>query len=293
MNEVAEAITPQESGQANDQGQETITPTQTQPTNDAGGYNWKNDIPEELKGTPSLDTIEDVPSLIKGYVHAQRMVGADKVALLGKHATDDEYNDFYKKIGRPDEPNQYQYEIDENATVPDETVTGMSNVFHKAGLTQRQANFLMNEFIESGMGSNPMLQPADEKQILANRQASMDALQKEWGNGYNDNLAIANSVMMEFGNIELREQTQSDGSKLGDNPDIIRLLANVGTFIRERVSEDKLAGTKMVGGMTVDEARGKLGELKRPDSPFWDAKHPEHKWYVEEAFRLQETVDGN
>ena len=282
MNEVAEAVTPEETGQATEQAPQ---PTEVPKS-------WKDDLPEEIRNAPSLQTIEDVNSLAKGFVHAQRMVGADKVALLGKSATEEEYNDFYKKIGRPDNATDYQFEIDENATVPNETVTGMSNVFHKAGLTQRQANILMNEFIDSGMGDNPTLATPDERMIAQIRQDNIGALQKEWGNKYDDNLAMANAVMMEFGDIDMREKKQGDGTTLGDNVDVIRLLANVGEFINSRVSEDKLEGTKMAGGASVESAKQKVLELKKPDSPFWDAKHPEHDWYVQEAFKYQQIVDG-
>ena len=83
-----------------------------------------------------------------------------------------------------------------------------------------------------------------------------------------------------------------DGTTLGDNPDFIRLLNNVGSFIRSRVSEDTLEGSKLVGGLSASDARDKLREIKAPDSPFWSAKHPEHQWYVDEAMRYQEIIDG-
>ena len=289
MNEVAEAVSPQEGGQATEEAKVETAPQQEQQTNVG---DWKEGLPDEIKNAPSLQSIKDIQSLAKGFVHSQRMVGADKVALLGKYATDDEYNEFYKKIGRPDEPNQYNYEIDEGTQVPDETVTGMSQVFHEAGLTNKQANMLMNKWIESGMGGNPALQSVDEKQIQQHRQETIDNLQKEWGNGYDDNLAIANSVMVEFGNIDLRESKLANGTSVGDHPEIIKMLANVGAFIRDKVSEDKLEGTKMAGGMSVDQAKAKLSELKRPDSPIWDGKHPEHDWYVKESYKYQQIVDG-
>lgn len=286
MNEVAEVSSPQDGGQVSEQA--TINTTQVESVE----VDWKESLPDEIKNAPSLQSIKDVQSLAKGYVHSQRLVGSDKVALLGKYATDEEYNDFYKKVGRPDAPNDYNYEVGEDVQVPDETVSGMSQIFHEAGLTNKQANVLMNKWIESGMGANPALESVDERQVAQMRQDTIAELQKEWGNGYDDNLAIANSVMMEFGNIDLRESKLANGMSVGDHPEIIKLLNNVGAFIRDRVSEDKLEGTKMAGGMSSDQAKAKLMEMKRPDSPIWDAKHPEHDWYVKESYKYQQIVDG-
>lgn len=253
---------------------------------------WLDSVPEEIRGDKSLTTIPDVGTLAKNYVNAQRMIGADKVALLGKYATQEEYDQFYSKIGRPDAPTDYRYEIDETTDVNDETVTWASNVFHKAGLTSRQANIVMEEYLKAGQGESAAFSPPSEQQVVELRNQTIHNLQKEWGGDYEDNLAVANAVITEFGTEELREATMPDGTTLGDNPDFIRLLNNVGSFIRSRVSEDTLEGSKLVGGMSASDAREKLREIKASDSPFWSAKHPEHQWYVDEAMRYQEIIDG-
>ena len=40
---------------------------------------WRSSIPEEIRGHKSLDHINDVGALAKSYVHAQSMIGADKI----------------------------------------------------------------------------------------------------------------------------------------------------------------------------------------------------------------------
>lgn len=281
MNDVAETAPVQETGQV----AEAAVMSQAETS-------WLDSVPEEIRGDKSLSTIPDVGTLAKNYVNAQRMIGADKVALLGKYATPEEYDQFYSKIGRPDAPTDYKYEIDEGTDVSDDTVTWASNVFHKAGLTPRQANIVMEEYLKAGQGESAAFSPPSEQQVVALRNQTIENLQREWGSDYEDNLAVANAVITEFGTEELREATMPDGTTLGDNPDFIRLLNNVGSFIRSRVSEDTLEGSKLVGGLSASDARDKLREIKAPDSPFWSAKHPEHQWYVDEAMRYQEIIDG-
>lgn len=281
MNDVAETAPVEETGQV----------AEAAPISQ-GESNWLDTLPEEIRGDKSLSTIPDVGTLAKNYVNAQRMIGADKVALLGKYATQEEYDQFYSKIGRPDAATDYKYEIDEGTDVTDETVSWASDVFHKAGLTPRQANIVMGEYLKAGQGESAAFSPPSEQQVLELRNQTINGLQKEWGTDYENNLAVANAVVTEFGTDELREATMPDGTTLGDNPDFIRLLNNVGSFIRSKVSEDTLEGSKLVGGMSASDAREKLRDVKASDSPFWDARHPEHQWYVDEAMRYQELIDG-
>jgi hypothetical protein len=42
--------------------------------------------------------------------------------------------------------------------------------------------------------------------------------------------------------------------------------------------------------MTPDEANERLREITRPDGPMFDARHPEHDWYVQESLRLRELM---
>ena len=44
---------------------------------------WKSGIPEDLRNHPSIANMQDVGSLAKSMVHAQSMVGADKIAVPG------------------------------------------------------------------------------------------------------------------------------------------------------------------------------------------------------------------
>ena len=69
---------------------------------------WRSTIPEEIRGHKSLDHIQDVGALAKSYVNAQSMIGADKVAIPGKHATDDDWIEVYARLGRPDSPEGYE-----------------------------------------------------------------------------------------------------------------------------------------------------------------------------------------
>jgi hypothetical protein len=69
------------------------------------------------------------------------------------------------------------------------------------------------------------------------------------------------------------------------------MMVNVGEFINSKIGEDVLAGTKSSGGLTPDDAKAKLSEIRAPGTPYWDQRHPEHQFYVQEGLRYQEMLN--
>ena len=140
------------------------------------------------------------------------------------------------------------------------------------------------------------MQFADAESIGMEAQARVDAvesdLRKEYGQAFDDRMALANGVLAEFGNPEITEVQLADGTMLGDNPEIIRMLANMGVYLRDKVGEDTLEGVQTSGGITPSDAMQKLGEITAPNTPYWDARHPEHQWYIQEAMKWREYATG-
>ena len=60
----------------------------------------------------------------------------------------------------------------------------------------------------------------------------------------------------------------------------------MGVFMKEKMGEDTLEGVKTSGAASRHELEGKLAEMQAPDSPYWDSKHPQHDWYVNEVTRI-------
>ena len=64
------------------------------PTNDTTltaekvATDWKESLSEELRSDKSLENIKDIEGLAKSYVHAQKLVGADKIPVPNKFATE-------------------------------------------------------------------------------------------------------------------------------------------------------------------------------------------------------------
>ena len=247
---------------------------------------WKAALPDDLREHPSIAGMQDVASLAKSMVHAQSMVGADKIAVPGKWADDEDWSQVYDKLGRPASAEDYglQFEVPDGEADP--ALTGwFAETAHKIGLNTKQAQQLADSYIEltGGMG-----QP--EVDLEAAKAEATAELRQEYGAAFNDRLGKGNNFLGEFGADGLMELRLQDGTPLMNHPAFIRTVVNAAQYIHESVSEDKLIGDKDSNVVTPGEAQKQLEEVMREDSPYWDARHPQHDVYVQRALSIQEMI---
>ena len=270
---------------------EVSAPAEVAPS---GPDDWRSTIPEEIRGHKSLDHIQDVGALAKSYVNAQSMIGADKVAIPGKHATDDDWNEVYARLGRPDSPEGY--ELQNNLAEGVEADEGMLDWYrqtaHEIGLTPTQAQKLLDKY-NGELGSRFDGDTGQADQLIAQTETE---LRREYGQAFDDRLSNANAIMMEFGAVDtvdgetmsaVSEIELSDGRLLGDHPEMIKMMMNIGEFISSKIGEDSLEGIKTSGAMTPSDAQERISEITAKGSPYWDQRHPEHDFYVNEALKYR------
>ena len=116
------------------------------PTNDTTltaekvATDWKASLSDEIRADKSLENIKDIEGLAKSYVHAQKLVGADKIPVPNKFATDKDWDAVYQKLGRPENPSGYKYDLPEDQSINQEALKNFSDQAHKLGLLPGQAN---------------------------------------------------------------------------------------------------------------------------------------------------------
>lgn len=260
-----------------------------QSVDDSTTGDWRTMIPDEIRAHQSLQHITDVGALAKSYVHAQQMIGADKVAIPSKHSSPEDWDYVYERLGRPEAPDMYELATPEGLEDDGSGLDWYRQLAHEAGLNPRQAQKIFdayNQYADSLIGES-------NASIEMHRENVERELRQEYGQAFDDKLDLALGVLNEFGAEDLTEIQLSDGSLLGDNPDVVRMLAEIGTFIQNKVGEDTLVGVKTSGGITPDEAKAQLAELQHKDSPYWDARHKDHHDYVQRSLALQEKIFGH
>jgi len=167
-------------------------------------------------------------------------------------------------------------------------LTWFQNTAHEAGLSPRQATLILNKFNEQ---TNNQLN-TEQINVQAEVQKASQELQREYGPAFEDRMKVGNGVLTQFGNNEIAEIQLADGRRLGDHPDVIRMIVNVGEFITNKVGEDSLEGVKTSNAIGPQEINSKITEMTAQDTPYWDAKHPQHTFYVDEVMKYREMLSA-
>jgi len=199
------------------------------------GNDFLQMIPEELREHPSISPIKDVENLARSYVNAQRLIGADKIAVP-VNPTDEDLDRIYDRLGRPEKPGDYGIDVDGNV-ITEELATNYADVAHKLRLTPDQAKGVLDYYRstveQSGAASLEAAEVAKEQTV--------ESLRSEWGRAFDQKVEAAAQVAQEFGNPDMFNITLADGSKLGDNAEFIKAFAKIADFRQTVTSEDTVA----------------------------------------------------
>lgn len=248
---------------------------------------WRESIPEDLRSDPSLADVSSVAELAKMTVHAQRMIGADKVVLPGRDAPQEVIDEFYNKLGRPDTPDGYEVPTENMPNLPyDEDVQReFFKEAHRIGLNKQQAAAITRWQADR-------VQTMMEESGQANEEAyqnATDTMRKEFGKAFDEKMDMAKSAARQFGGDELMDFLDKTG--LGNAPAVIRAFANIG----KAVANDEIIGGGGRQGfiMSPSEAKSQIASLKRDPNfmkAYTDTSSAGHIDAVQEMGKLFETA---
>ena len=84
--------------------QTTTTLSTDQKEAEVPKVDFKTLIPDTYKDEKALQNFQDMDGFVKSYLHSQKLVGADKIPIPNKYATDEDWNAVYEKLGKPKSP---------------------------------------------------------------------------------------------------------------------------------------------------------------------------------------------
>lgn len=242
----------------------------------------------EFQQTQSIMEAKTPDDLAKMLISAQSMIGRDKVVLPPENATDEQLSEFYNKLGRPEVPEGYKFEMPKDVQLPEgfepdvQMTEHFRGVMHKHGLTQEQAAGLYAEHIQYFAGLNEQVSANADQQY----ERDVQTLKQEFGEAFDQNIAAANNVLKKIdGGDKVTELLKNAG--LANDPTMVKFLYGVA----KSFGDDTLRG----GGesnsfiMTPAEAKGQVTAYQNnPDfmKAYQDKSHPNHQANVAEMERL-------
>jgi hypothetical protein len=254
--------------------------TETQPV----AKTWKEAISEEFRNDPNIEKFTEIDALAKSYINATQMIGKDKVAVPNKNSTEDQWNEVYDKLGRPESADKYSLNaksevvpIDENA------IKQFAENAHQLGLNNKQAQGIL-EFYKNNMEG--MAQQAKVDTETAQAQSEQQ-LRQEWGREFDTNVKKAGALAKANMNPEILDMQLKDGMRLGDHPEIIKGFAKIAGMM----SEDKIVSTESENVSSNTDVETEISDImNNKDGPYWNKSHPDHDKMVQQVYTLREML---
>lgn len=257
----------------------------------AGGLDWskwQEALPEDLRKDPSISSIKSLPDLAKSFVHAQKLVGADKIQVPDpKHATQSDYLNVIKKLGLPEKIEDYKFKMPDGLdekSLNKEFTDSIKQAAHEVGVLPWQFEKIFGAY--HGYAAKQV--EASNKAFKEAQEKDLGALKQEWGKGYETEVKKADVAFKELvPNVEDRQRMAQDG--LLAHPVVIKAFAQAAKLL----SEDKFLGQgdgKLVN-MTPEDALKRAREIQGDNNhPYRNPSHPNHKAAKEEVQRLYQQA---
>ena len=269
---------------------ETVKPstqeTKQEATTSTTPSTWKDSISEVYRNDPNIEKFTEIDALAKSYINATRMIGQDKVVIPTNNSTEDQWNEVYDKLGRPESAEKYSLDAKSKVVSLDENaVKQFAETSHKLGLNNKQAQGLL-EFYKQNMEGTAQQAKIDTE--TAQAQAEQE-LRSEWGREFDTKVKQASSLAKANIKPEILDMTLSNGTRLGDHPEIIKGFAKIAGMM----SEDKIVSTESESIQSNQSIQDEIDTIINDKaSPYWHKGHPNHDKQVQQVYTLREMLSG-
>lgn len=276
-----------------DPTKETTLPTGTPPPGNQPPADWRASLPEELRSEKVFEAIkgkdwaEAGPVLAKNYVHAQRLVGADRLTVPTDTSTPEEIASFRTKIGVPAKPEEYKYNLPEGLKEDALDKTRMDawrKELHEAGIPAKAAERIMSRYLNEEHTARVEAEKAAEKQ----EQTWVLEVKSHFGDKFDEAMNYARLALRDFGSPALTKAL--DDSGFGNHPEVIKAFTMIGRKLADDTARGTSGGTRPPGSpLSKESAQAELNAFNRDEGKqraLFDARHPQHANVVKERAEL-------
>ena len=245
-------------------------------------------VPEFLKGVdhslasaPSVKNFTNMNDFVKSYIHAQSMIGADKIVVPKAGADEKAWNDVFRKLGVPEKLEEYDVKLNEKSKLDVQHFNKLKEAMHKNGLLPHQAKALVSLMESEAEGFEKALLDQRKQQVESN----LGELKKEWGAAYDERATIAAKAASKIGGPDFIKYLDETG--LGDDPKLIKVFAEVGKIMGESGHK----GEGSAGRKTPEELKSRLSALTTDiNSPYYDKNSPQHTSVRQEVEKIYQEL---
>lgn len=239
-------------------------------------------VGEDILKEPMFSSVKDMNDVVKGYYHAQKMVGADRVVIPNKNSTQEQWKDYYVKAGLPSALEDYKAELPPSLDNQDFNKSLVAKAY-EMNIRPDQLSSVVSE-MEKYNDQIVSDYEASQKQEMIQ---TSESLKKEWGGDFQRNLANVQKTISHFGGEDLLASVLD--SPLANDGNFLRLINNISAKLnREDTFNQEVTQTF---GMSTADAQSKINDMyANSNGPYYDSNSPKHADAVAEMLRYQEIL---
>lgn len=238
-------------------------------------------VPVEFRDKPYLKDVSDLPSLLKKLDGAQQLIGKRPAGIPDDKASPDDWSKFFKYLGRPDTADEYELKGTEDVKLPPEMDKGIKALFHKTGVTKKQAAAIYAGYTDLLAGDKQS--SAKQK---ADTEAQFDKLTKETFGADQDKALDRARTMINKYAPQFRGQLEK-----APNEVLVALAATIQGIHRDYIKEDGLS-TNVSSGFGDNEASLRSEARVIMASPEFQSKmHPGHAQAAQKLKGIYDRVN--
>lgn len=257
------------------------------PDNDGKGY-WPEDWQARVsksdeKRAKALGKFQSPEALADSYFALERRLSSGEYRpALPKDPTLEDLSAWRKDNGIPEAPDKYDLKGVDIPAVDKDIVAGFLKAAHGANMTPAQAKVAVESYYAEQERQSQARADKDEVQ----RQATLDALNTEWGAGYRRNINLIKGTILSKLPEDVRDLFTNarlpDGTAVFNSPSFVKGLAALALEINP-------AGIVVPGGQG-DIAKAALDEYRELQT-FMREKRTAYNKSPEKQARMLELIE--
>lgn len=248
---------------------------------------WRAGLPEDVRDLESLTKFDKAENpfqaLVNGFLGAERAIGAEKIALPGRDATEEEWRQVWTRLGCPEDVGKYEPPSENVSEHFDpELFKGLAPEAHRLGLTRQQYAGIARAFDQRAAEHLSTQENAKSRQLETWEQE----LKEKHGEAFDQNMELARGLVNEIGGDPMVELLEETG--LGSHPVVVNFMTKVARLFAEDEILGVGAGTRQFSN-TPEQAQEEWRalQLDKEYMEAWrDGNHPGHKAAIERQERL-------
>lgn len=232
-------------------------------------------VPPEFKDKPWVKETKDVPSLFKRMDSLLSEMGKKPAGIPQDTATQEEWDAFYKALGRPDNPEDYDFGTPpEGLPVNEGYQKEMRNILKAAGVPKNMAK----KIVEGHNGIVAKLMKAEQETQNANFDKLRDQV---FGQEADQAMKVSKALITKY-----TPESMKDHVANLKNEDLIVLASVIRGIQKDYISEDQIPdGGGGVGPLNEEQRREEGRKLMMTDA-YTNPFHPEHDQTVKKVEAL-------